>query len=176
MLRTGMFLTVVVCAASVAGCGKNKGAGGAGATHVDGTPHTDAVLEAWTGAGLTPQGFAAVKPTPYSAAYCERGSVGGVETLVCEYADDGAITRGQQEIKDEWAKAGVQTAVAVRTKRTLLAAVDRERRDPNGKTINQLIQAFRKFQMGKTREVALRFQETPVQSRKHPCLDFGEIA
>jgi hypothetical protein len=135
---------LVTVALAAAGCGKGK-AGGSAAAHVDGTPHTDAVLDAWTGAGLAPQGFAAVKPAPYAATYCERGSVGGVETLVCEYADEGAITRGQQELKDEWARVGVQTAVAVRTKRTLLAAVDRERHDPNGKTINKLIQAFRKL-------------------------------
>jgi hypothetical protein len=145
MLRSRILLVlVVICGAAAATCNKNKG-GAPAAAHVEGTPHTDAVLDAWSGAGLAPQGFAAVRPVPYAAAYCERGSVGGVETLVCEYSDDGAIARGQQELRDEWAKAGVQTAVAVRTKRTLLAAVDRERHDPNGKTINQLIQAFRKL-------------------------------
>jgi hypothetical protein len=135
---------LVTFALAATGCGKGKGGGGA-AAHVEGTPHTDAVLDAWTGAGLAPQGFAAVKPAPYAATYCERGTVKGVETLICEYADEGAIARGQQELKDEWARVGVQTAVAVRTKRTLLAAIDRERHDPNGKTINQLIQAFRKL-------------------------------
>jgi hypothetical protein len=140
-----ILLAIVICGAAAASCGKNKGGGAPASAHVEGTPHTDAVLEAWSGAGLAPQGFAAVQPVPYAATYCERGIVSGVETLVCEYADDGAITRGQQQLKDEWAKAGVQTAVAVRTKRTLLAAVDRERHDPNGKTINQLIQTFRKL-------------------------------
>jgi hypothetical protein len=142
----GRALLVVLSLTAVSvGCGKKKGDAAVAPAHVDGTPHTDAVLDAWSSAGLSPQGFAAVQPAPYAATYCERGSVGGVEALVCEYADDGAIARGQQELKDEWSRVGIQTGVAVRTKRTLLSAVDRERHDPNGKTINQLIQTFRKL-------------------------------
>lgn len=136
----------VVMAMALAACGKNKAGGGTSApAHVAGTPQTDAVLDAWKSAGLKPERFEQVKPPPYAASYCERGDVAGVETLVCEYADDGALDRGQQQVKDEWSKAGVHTGVTVRTKRTLLSAIDRERHDPNGKTINQLIQAFRKL-------------------------------
>jgi hypothetical protein len=135
--------------ASVA-CGK-KAAGTAGAAsgpalaHVDGTTHTDAVLDAWKSAGLKPEGFAPVTPAPYVATYCERGTVGGVDATVCEYADDGSVDRGQQQIREEWARTGVHTGVVLRGKRTVLSAVDHELRDPNGKTINQLIQAFRKL-------------------------------
>lgn len=143
--RTGVVGGLVVVAAALApiACGKAKT--GNGAAHVSGTPQTDAVVDAWKGAGLKPERFAAVQPPPYAASYCERGDVSGVETLVCEYADDGALDRGQQELKSEWTRAGVHTGVAVRTKRTLLSVVDRERHDPNGKTINQLIQTFRKL-------------------------------
>lgn len=136
-------LGAVALVALASACGKKQAADAP--AHVEGTPHTDAVLDAWKSAGLTPQGFAPLRPAPYVATYCERGSVAGVETLVCEYANDDAITKGQQQVRDEWARASVQTGVAVRTKRTLLTAVDRERRDPNGKTINQLVQAFRKL-------------------------------
>jgi hypothetical protein len=125
-------------------CGKSKPTPGAPA-HVDGTPHTDAVVDAWKSAGLTPEGFAPVVPPPYLAAYCERGVVAGVDATLCEYADDATLDRGQQQVKDEWARAGVHTGVVLRGKRTLLSAVDHELRDPNGKTINQLIQAFRKL-------------------------------
>jgi hypothetical protein len=132
----------------VAACGKNKAGNGASssvAAHASGTPQTIAVLDAWRGAGLAPQGFASLNPPPYVATYCERGTVSGVEALVCEYADDGALDRGQQQIKDEHERTGVHTGVTLRTKRTLLSIVDREQRDPNGKTINQLVQAFRKL-------------------------------
>jgi hypothetical protein len=147
MTRPVLVLYVVVVGTLAAGaCGK-KGAGGAasGPTHAAGTPQTEAVLDAWKGAGLKPEGFAVVQPVPYVASYCEKGSVAGVDTMVCEYADDGALDRGQALLKDEWAREGVHTGVSVRTKRTLLSVVDRERHDPNGKTINQLIQAFRKL-------------------------------
>jgi len=141
-------LVLLVAGAAAGACGKNKAGapGGAAApAHVAGTPHTDDVLDAWKSAGLKPEGFAALTPTPWVATYCEKGSVGGVDTTVCEYADDGALDRGQQQLKAEWERAGVHTGVAVRTKRTLLSAVDHQLSDPNGKTINKLVQAFRKL-------------------------------
>ena len=103
------------------------------------------MLDAWKSAGLKPEGFAALTPAPWVATYCEKGSVSGVDTTICEYADDGSLDRGQQQLKAEWERAGVHTGVALRTKRTLLSAVDHQLSDPNGKTINQLIQAFRKL-------------------------------
>jgi hypothetical protein len=139
---------LVVLVFFLAACGKGKPSGGASVAvpaHVDGTPHTDAVVAAWKSAGLTPTGFAPLVPPPYVGTYCERGTVAGVDATVCEYADDGALDRGQQQVKDEWSRSGVHTGVVVRAKRTLLSAVDHELRDPNGKTINQLIQAFRKL-------------------------------
>jgi hypothetical protein len=126
-------------------CSKGKTGAAPAAEHVAGTPHTDAVVDAWKSSGLKVGGFTLVQPPPYVASYCEKGDVAGVETLICEYADDGAVDRGQQQLKDEWARSGVHTGVAVRDKRTLLSAVDRVRADPNGKTINQLVQTFRKL-------------------------------
>ena len=51
--------------------GAKPGAG----QHVDGTPHTDAVVGAWRSAGLAPEGFAPLQPVPYGASYCEEGRV-----------------------------------------------------------------------------------------------------
>jgi hypothetical protein len=140
-------LVLLVAGTATGACGKNKASapGGAAPAHVAGTPHTDDVLDAWKSAGLKPEGFAALTPVPWVATYCEKGSVGGVDTTVCEYADDGALDRGQQQLKAEWERTGVHTGVVVRTKRTLLSAVDQQLSDPNGKTINQLVQAFRKL-------------------------------
>jgi ABC-type phosphate transport system substrate-binding protein len=148
MTRALVLASLSLAALCLAACGKNKAGGGASsstAAHASGTPQTIAVLDAWRGAGLAPQAFAALNPPPYVATYCERGTVAGVEALVCEYADDGALDRGQQQLKDEHERNGVHTGVTIRTKRTLLSIVDREQRDPNGKTINQLVQAFRKL-------------------------------
>jgi len=138
--------TILLGAAALGGCGKKAGPPSPPPpAHVDGTPHTDAVLDAWRSAGLKPEGFTTLAPPPYVATFCERGTVSGVDTTVCEYADDGALDRGQQQIKDEWARTGVHTGVVVRGKRTVLSAVDHELHDPNGKTINQLVQTFRKL-------------------------------
>jgi hypothetical protein len=147
-VRLGHLVIVLLAGVGAAACGKKTAAApGAPAppAHADGTTHTDAVLDAWKSAGLDPQGFAPVTPPPYVATYCERGTVAGVDATLCEYSDDATIDRGQQQIKDEWARAGVHTAVVLRGKRTLLSAVDHEARDPNGKTINKLIQSFRKL-------------------------------
>jgi hypothetical protein len=136
-------------AAAPAGCSKGKG-GGAGSgpaapEHVSGTPHTDAVVDAWKSAGLKPEGFALVQPIPYGASYCEEGRIAGVDALVCEYQDDAGIDRGQKLLKDDWGRQGVHTGVAMRTKHTLLGLVDRGLHDPNGKTISQLVTSFRKL-------------------------------
>ena len=117
----------------------------AAAQHVDGTPHTDAAVKAWQGAGLTPEGFAPLTPVPFGAAYCEQGRVQAIDTVVCEYRDQEALTRGKAELLEQWGREGANTAVAFQTKLTLLGAMDRARRDPNGKVISQLVDTFRKL-------------------------------
>ncbi len=115
------------------------------ALHVDGTPHTDAVEGAWRSAGLAPEGFAALQPVPYGAAYCEQGRVQSIDTLVCEYRDQDALAKGQAGLMDQWGREGGHTGVAYHSKLTMIAVVDRARHDPNGKIIHQVIDAFRKL-------------------------------
>ena len=137
-----MFLLLAVC-------GKNKAATttapASPAAHVQGTPHTDDVLNAWRNAGLAPEGFARVDPAPNSAAYCEHGVIRGVDTLVCEYASEDALARATQQVKEGWSRVDVHTGVIVRAKRTTMVVVDRERREPSGKTISQLAKVFSKL-------------------------------
>ena len=115
------------------------------AAHVQGTPHTDEVLTAWRTAGLVPEGFAPVKPAPNGATYCEHGTVSRVDTLVCEYASDEALAQGIRLVKEGWARVDAHTGVVLAAKRTTMAVVDRERREPSGKTIGQMTKAFRKL-------------------------------
>ena len=145
--RRAPAFALAVAVAVAGACSKGKAGAPAAPepAHAAGTPHTGDVLDAWKSAGLKPEGFVALTPAPWVATYCEKGSVAGVDATVCEYADDGALDRGQQQLKAEWEHAGVHTGVAVRTKRTLLSAVDHQLSDPHGKTINQLVQAFRKL-------------------------------
>jgi hypothetical protein len=136
--------------AAAAGCSKKAPAPGAapGATpaaHVSGTPQTGDVIDAMKSAGLPPEGFASLEPVPFGASYCEQGRVQGVDTLICEYADDGSLDRGKQLVHDEWGRENVQTGVTTTTKRTLLAVADRGHHDPNGKTISQILKVFKKL-------------------------------
>jgi hypothetical protein len=134
-------------------CSKKEGAApGAGNApapaapqHVDGTPHADAAIKAWQGAGLNPEGFAAITPVPLGAVYCEQGHVQAVDALVCEYRDQDSLNRGKSEMLEQWGREGVNTGVAFQTKLTLLGVLDRGRRDPNGKVVSQVVDAFRKL-------------------------------
>jgi hypothetical protein len=161
MSRATTFVLVGACVAlsvATSGCKKqaadggsaNPGAAAPGATpptpqHVDGTPHTDAAVKAWQGAGLTPEGFAPVTPVPFGAAYCEQGRVQAIDTVVCEYRDQETLGRGKTEMLEKWGREGANTAVAFQTKLTLLGVLDRGRKDPNGKVMSQLVETFRKL-------------------------------
>jgi hypothetical protein len=59
--------------------------------------------------------------------------------------DDSTLDRGKQLVHDEWSRENVQTGVATTTKHTLLAIADRGHHDPNGKTISQILKAFKKL-------------------------------
>jgi hypothetical protein len=137
-------IAAAVVLAALCAC-KGKPPRPAPANHVPGTPHTDEVLGAWRNAGLVPDGFAFAAPPPNTATYCERGRVQGVDTTICEYGDDASLDRGVQQVKQEWARLDVHTGVVVRAKRTTMVAVDRERREPSGKTISQMAKVFSKL-------------------------------
>src|SRR5689334_21253529 len=131
--------------AMLLGCGKKAGGGAGDRPHVEGTTHTDQVLDAWKGAGLAPETFTSIDPAAYRAGYCAQGKVAGVDTIICEYSDDNSLDSAKKLIQDEWNREGVHTGVAMRSKRTLLAVADRARVDPNGKTIAKLVETFKKL-------------------------------
>lgn len=136
-------LLMVVGLATLPACRKDQPRGGP-VTHVPGTPHTDEVLGAWRAAGLLPEAFASTPPpAPNTAIYCERGKIRGVDTTVCEYESDPAVDRGMAQVRADWARIDVHTGVLLRAKRTTMAAVDRERREPSGKTIREMSRIFR---------------------------------
>ena len=147
--------------AVASGCGKSKGTpapapvapaaspGGAAPpvapAHVEGTPHTNKIIHGLKSAGLRPEGFTSADPSRYGASFCENGRVNDIETMVCEFADGNSLARGKQLVTDEWGRAGVATGVTAQKGETLMAIADREHRDPNGKTINQIVSAFKKL-------------------------------
>jgi hypothetical protein len=138
-------LTTLAVLAALAACSKTKAPKLPPPNHVPGTPHTDEVLATWRNAGLEAKEFAFAPPPPNTATYCERGRVGGVDTTVCEYGDDASLERGVAAVKQEWARLDVHTGVVLRAKRTTMVAVDRERREPSGKTISHMAKLFGKL-------------------------------
>ena len=155
-LRLATVFATASAAVIVAGCGKKDGGAppagsnaapppAAAPQHVEGTPHADAAIKAWQGAGLSPEGFAPITPAPLGAVYCEQGRVQAIDAMVCEYRDQDSLTRGKTELLQQWGREGVNTGVAFQTKLTLLGVLDRGRRDPNGKVVSQVVDAFRKL-------------------------------
>jgi hypothetical protein len=112
--------------------------------HVHDTPQTDWVVEAWRNAGLAPEGFSTIQPVPYGAATCMRGTVQGVEALVCEFSNDFALDEAVKLLRKEWSHNAVGTGLTLRNKHTLLIAVDRAHHDPAGKVIGPLAATFSK--------------------------------
>lgn len=109
------------------------------------TAHPDAVVEAFTGAGLSPEGFAALNPIPYGAAACKEGRVQTIDTLVCEFRDPDALARGEAALLEHWGREGGHTGVALHSRLTLLGVFNRARHDPNGKVISKVIDTFKKL-------------------------------
>jgi hypothetical protein len=147
MRPSHLSFALVLTLAVLPACRKDKAAttGANAGAHVQGTPHTDEVLSAWRNAGLAPEGFAPMHPAPNGASYCEHGTVRAVDTTVCEYASDKALERGVQLVKEDWARVDAHTGVVLRAKLTTMVVVDRERREPSGKTISQMTKVFGKL-------------------------------
>jgi hypothetical protein len=107
--------------------------------------HPDAVIEAFTDAGLSPEGFAALNPVPYGAADCKEGRLQTIDTLVCEYRDGDTLARGETALLEHWGREGGHTGLALHNRLTLLGVFDRARHDPNGKVITKVIATFKKL-------------------------------
>jgi hypothetical protein len=107
--------------------------------------HPDTVIEAFTDAGLSPEGFAVLDPVPYGATVCKEGRVQTIDTLVCEYRDAPTLARGETALLEHWGREGGHTGLALHNKLTLLGVFDRARHDPNGKVISKVIATFKKL-------------------------------
>lgn len=106
------------------GCGKSKKTGSAARA---------AVLEAWKKGGLEPSAMTAAT-VPFGKD-CQSGTVGGVDVLVCAYPTPGEA-KAAEDAGLEW--VGLTTGMAQARGAVLIAAADRRKSDPSGRTINQL--------------------------------------
>jgi hypothetical protein len=101
------------------------------------------VNEALKGAGFQLDNFQRVDGARYAAATCATGPVGGVDTLVCEYASPDAAGSGLRAA-EQWVGESV-TGSVLTNGLTLLAVADRGHADPNGKTIHKITSTYSKL-------------------------------
>jgi len=96
------------------------------------------VVAAWKEAGLAPS---ALTPATVPVGQdCQSGTVGAIDVLLCVYpAPDEA--RSAEESGLVW--VGETTGAAQAYGTVLVAIADRNKRDPSGRTINQLMKLAR---------------------------------
>lgn len=118
----------ILVIAAAAACSKEEARPGAPAASSRG-----GVLDAWKQGGLAPSAFAAA--TVAVGKDCQSGTVNGVDVLLCEFPSD-AEAKAAEEPGLAW--VGEATGISRAAGKVLIAAADRRKADPSGKTINQL--------------------------------------
>jgi hypothetical protein len=77
---------------------------------------------------------------PHQAAECRRGIIAKLDVLICRYQDEAAARAGEEKLR-RFASGAVSGAARIRGALGL-AIADREKADPTGKTINELLTLF----------------------------------
>ncbi len=130
-MRAPAILVVLVAAlAAAVACDDDQGGGSAGD-----------VIEAWKSAGLQPTAFETADGQKYGGGKCRAGNIGGLDTTLCEYADDTAAKAAEGAGR---AAIGENTGVSLAAGKVLLVVADRKNADPNGRRINQIAKTFQK--------------------------------
>lgn len=118
-----------------AGCDKEEGKpGAAGASGGASAGGRTGIVDAWKKAGLEVSALA-----PATVAFgkdCQSGTAGKVDVLVCEYASAAEATAAK-EAALAW--VGDTTGMTQASGKVLVAAADRRKADPSGRTINQMM-------------------------------------
>jgi hypothetical protein len=112
-------------------CSKDDGTGRGAAT---GDLTRDRVVAQWKKGGLTPSALTAA--TVGAGKDCQTGTVNGVDVLVCNYATP-EDAKAAEPKGLEW--VGESTGMSQASGKVLVAASDRRKADPSGRTINQLM-------------------------------------
>jgi hypothetical protein len=127
-VRAGCSIALVV---ALAACGDDKPGAPTG---------RDAVVAAWTKAGLTVSPLTPADGTVLGGGDCQAGTVGGLDVTLCSYTDAHAADSAQAA---GLAAVGQATGVSLAQGTQLLVIADRRSTDPSGRTIHQLTQIFR---------------------------------
>lgn len=131
MRRIHVIALAAALAAAAAGCSKDEGKGGP--ANAPSASSRDGVLETWRKGGLAPSAFTAA--TVAFAKDCQSGTVNGIDVLVCELPSE-AEAKAAEEPGLAW--VGEATGIARAAGKLLIAAADRRKADPSGRTLNQL--------------------------------------
>ena len=94
--------------------------------------------KAWKAAGLEPSQFE--KTDTKLGGTCQKGSVNGVDTILCEFKDASAAKEAEPKGLE---LVGETTGASLAKGRMLLVVADRKNADPNGKHIQQITKTFR---------------------------------
>lgn len=99
-------------------------------------------VAAFKDAGHKVSEFTDTDPKALGAKKCQTGTVDRLSVLLCEYASSEAAATGHAAA-EAW---GSETATVVVQRRgsTLFAVADREKVDPDGKSISALSRVFRR--------------------------------
>lgn len=127
ILRCALGLALAITAV---GCGDDEPATGASPREV---------FASWTEAGFDLKDLVPIEEHDFGKAVCRHGPVSGVEVTICLYENDGAASVARS---GGLAKVGNATGSALVRGRMMLVIADREKADPDGKTINKLTRIF----------------------------------
>jgi hypothetical protein len=97
-------------------------------------------IAAWHKAGLETSTFAPIDGKALGDGRCQAGTIRGVATTVCEYPGAEEAKRAEAVGLDQIRDA---TGLALAEGKLLLVLADKERKDPNGKAINEIARTFR---------------------------------
>ena len=112
-------------------------------SHVSGTASTDTVLDAFKGGGFDVTQMNVVDPDTWAADHCVSGKISELDVLVCEFKTNEALAGAETDIRHGWDTVNVDTAIVLHNGRTMLTIADRAKRDPSGRAIARMLNAFR---------------------------------
>ena len=116
---------------ALASCSKDDGTGRGAATS---ELSRERVVEAWKKGGLTPSPLTAA--TVAVGKDCQTGTVNSVDVLVCQFASPEEAKAAEPQGLT-W--VGESTGMSQAAGKVLVAASDRRKADPSGRTINSLM-------------------------------------
>lgn len=99
------------------------------------------VINSWLQQGLGPADFQKLDDKALGKdAMCKQSKLKGLETTLCQYPDPAAASAAR---KAGLTHVGEVTGVALPAGNLLLIVADRDKADPSGRAINEIVKIFR---------------------------------